>query len=401
MIKNRHGISIAGLLVGVAIAGVAVLGLSYLVEMGLKSSRKALIYDRQWELISRAVLAVNDPQAWGFTLNDPGNTSLGCLRSGSPPCAANAGGPLNLRDKFDQILISTLTPNSGFTREGLPCTGFTPVENSACPIRGEVRWRPVCTACANPQIRLEINFTSPYRAISRFVFKNLPALTGSLVLHLRLDGPVDQPLPTGPGQILDSSGMGNHGTLIVNAAAPDFKPSPQGTAMQRMLNSWIQIPDSPSLRINGPVTMSAWIRMSPQPGPGQRWYMASKHNTVTWDSYGIRVADQQVWYCIGETVVTRTHCSRQFYNFQALTWYHIAGVWDGNTIVSYVNGVRSPTPLAYSGNIAYSGSFLYVGVENQNGVMDSGGLEEHIDEIRVWARALSDAEIMNQYLSER
>jgi hypothetical protein len=69
-------------------------------------------------------------------------------------------------------------------------------------------------------------------------------------------------------------------------------------------------------------------------------------------------------------------------------WTHVAGVWDGTTLRLYVNGtqVRS-TPL--SGTASQADQPLYVGGNAVWGEWFQG----LIDDVRVYSRALSAAEV--------
>jgi hypothetical protein len=70
------------------------------------------------------------------------------------------------------------------------------------------------------------------------------------------------------------------------------------------------------------------------------------------------------------------------------TWSHVAGTWDGSTLRLYVNG--SPVAmLSQSGSLTNSSDPLRIGGNALWGEYFAG----QIDEVRVYNRALSQAEI--------
>jgi hypothetical protein len=71
------------------------------------------------------------------------------------------------------------------------------------------------------------------------------------------------------------------------------------------------------------------------------------------------------------------------------TWYHLAGTWDGSTKRIYVNGVaRAFSPRA----VIFDTHDITLGCDDENGSLD-WCLEGAIDDVRLYDRALSDAEI--------
>jgi hydrogenase maturation factor HypE len=76
------------------------------------------------------------------------------------------------------------------------------------------------------------------------------------------------------------------------------------------------------------------------------------------------------------------------------TWTHLAATYDGTTVRLFVNGVQAGT-RAVSGSLAASTGALRIGGNAVWGEYFSG----RIDEVRIYNRALSAAEIqadMNQ-----
>ena len=76
------------------------------------------------------------------------------------------------------------------------------------------------------------------------------------------------------------------------------------------------------------------------------------------------------------------------------TWYHVVATYDGTTKRLYVNGVQDPNTVTTSGSITNAGLSPTIGARGA-GLDESSG---KIDEVRIYNRALSPAEIKQLYL---
>ena len=72
------------------------------------------------------------------------------------------------------------------------------------------------------------------------------------------------------------------------------------------------------------------------------------------------------------------------------SWQHIAGTYDGAQFVLYVNGVQVAS-MALSGTLATNNAILVIG----NAAASSRPFHGAIDEVRIWGRALSAAELQS------
>lgn len=80
-------------------------------------------------------------------------------------------------------------------------------------------------------------------------------------------------------------------------------------------------------------------------------------------------------------------------SFDVEKWYHLAGVYDGDTMKFYINGVLEATSTAQSGDLDYADSWLSLGSykdDNEDFPIDAA-----IDEIRIWDHARSLDDIRN------
>lgn len=77
--------------------------------------------------------------------------------------------------------------------------------------------------------------------------------------------------------------------------------------------------------------------------------------------------------------------------FDPNKWYHVAGVYDGDTMKLYVNGILEATSTKDSGNIAYDNSWLSLGMYKDNN--ETIPLRGSIDEVRIWNIVRSQEDI--------
>ena len=76
-------------------------------------------------------------------------------------------------------------------------------------------------------------------------------------------------------------------------------------------------------------------------------------------------------------------------------WHHIAGTYDGNEVVLYVDGLEVAS-APRSGQIATNNSALNLG----NRANADRAFDGSIDEVRIWDRALTASEIAANRMTE-
>ena len=153
------------------------------------------------------------------------------------------------------------------------------------------------------------------------------------------------------------------------------------------LNGHVSVPDSPALRLAGPITIEALIRRSVM---GAQHSILEKYDCTGLGGFALRVGEDDNLHfatrtdCAGETAAA-VGATRLLSN----TWYHVAGVFDGSQIRVYVNG-RLDGALNTTLNSKPKGSPLKIGARG----FDSGtSWAGDIDEVRLWNVARTAAEI--------
>lgn len=190
----------------------------------------------------------------------------------------------------------------------------------------------------------------------------------------------------------------NDGTIT---GATQADPAIRGTGLSfDGTDDFVNIPDSFSLDRGGPLTLSAWVRPTgstdsfpkivgkegSDPPSGQANYMFQS-NTSTNDNVVFRVTDNSDGTNYD---VTLAEPWTKYNN----TWVHLTGVYDGTELRGYRNGELVGTNNAgsfipdLSNNPAFIGTFP---------TAKDNFFAGQIDDVRLYSRALSPAEIHDVY----
>ncbi len=185
----------------------------------------------------------------------------------------------------------------------------------------------------------------------------------------------------GSGSTLaDESGSGNFGTI---SGATWTSGGKFGGALSfDGTNDWVEVGDAGSLDLTTGMTVEAWVKPSAAPS-GWSTVVSKERNRL---AYGL-FAGESTGRAAGQVVIgsERTALGAELVTS---VWSHLATTYDGAMLRLYVNGVLSgSTPV--SGSIRVSSGQLRIGGNSQGGRWFAG----QIDEVRVYDRALSSAEL--------
>ena len=203
----------------------------------------------------------------------------------------------------------------------------------------------------------------------------------------------------GSGQTAaDSSANANDGTLGVAAGADASDPTWMCVTGGNALNfdgadDVVEVLDAPELVPTGDMTLAAWVKLDTLPSVmgEDAQFVHKKHSVAPWFSYQLQVeaASDKPKFLWRNSAGAQTI----EWGSSALstgTWYHVTGVRSGTALSLYVDGVdvgtTSPTT---SGSILDSDDDLSLGAAWSGGGRLAGG----VDDVRIYDRALSPAEI--------
>jgi hypothetical protein len=225
----------------------------------------------------------------------------------------------------------------------------------------------------------DVRFTTkyPYEAVG-----------ANNVLTLHLD--------EGAGQTVeDVSGWANDGTLGNDTAVRADDPTWTGSCRFGSCldfdgeDDHVEVPDSPSLDVQNSITVEAWVKMQ---AIGENGGVVSKGNITGY------ILDYDAIYesdCTGNGFqaglnnVWVEFCGK---NISVDRWYHVVFTWDGNEIKTYLNGVET-NKKSFTGTIPVNADALLIGTYS----LTVGRLNGTIDEVRIYSRALSEAEVKAHY----
>jgi Concanavalin A-like lectin/glucanases superfamily/Right handed beta helix region len=220
--------------------------------------------------------------------------------------------------------------------------------------------------------------------------RNGPAGTGlqaGLVAYYRMDEPS---WSGGAGEVGDSSGWGNTATARNGAKTGPGRLGRGGLFDGK--SSVVSVDDSPSLEIAGPMTVAAWVKLDSLPDRLADLVIKS-HHLAPWQSYELLYDNTTRHF--GFSIANSSGDYRGSKGPNTVSpdvWYHVVGVYDGSSIITYVNGVAG-APIAYSGEPYLALGPLYIGDEG-DGATDLPGI---LDEIRIYNRALTEREVAELY----
>lgn len=161
-----------------------------------------------------------------------------------------------------------------------------------------------------------------------------------------------------------------------------------GNAVRERLNSlnltgtgYAEVDDSASISPTSAITIQCWIKSNTENSKGlvAKWkspstdYMLFKVSNL----FRIYIGNEQ----LSSAVIPQTG------------WLNIAGSYDGSTMKTFVNGQPS-TSKSFSGTINDGNLPLEIGRYNNS---SSTSYSERIDDVKIYNRALSDAEILKNY----
>jgi glucose/arabinose dehydrogenase len=186
--------------------------------------------------------------------------------------------------------------------------------------------------------------------------------------------------------VVDRSGTGNGGT--VSGATWTTAGRYGGALTFDGVNDWVTIADSASLDVTR-VTLEAWVRPTTLGGMWRTAVFKEQPGGMVYALY----ANQGSGQSLGQVNVGGER--NAVGAAPALnTWTHLAVTYDGSAVRLFVNGAAAGT-AAVTGNIPISTGVLRIG---GNGVWAEWFVGQ-IDEVRVYNRALTQAQIQSDMQS--
>ena len=217
-----------------------------------------------------------------------------------------------------------------------------------------------------------------------------PSLDDGLVLYLTMNGDVK-----------DHSGYNNNGTAYGTLTpTTDHKGKANAAYYFNGTDSYIEVPDAPSLNPKNQISISVWFCPISFVGSGNdpiidKPYMNHSapyyqyHFGVTGDGY-IDEQSQFGFDISPNNIYGGAKTSPGFY--QPGIWYHLVGTYDDSNVKIYVNSNLIST-VPTTGDLTDYGRDIYIGKYGNSGYYLPGSMSE----LKIYNRALSQAEIISLY----
>ncbi len=197
----------------------------------------------------------------------------------------------------------------------------------------------------------------------------------------------------------DSSGNGLHGTLTGTPLPTWVTPGWLGASALEFpgnTDSRVTIGNSPLVQITGPLTLMAWAYPVSTSNGGR---IVTKGGNSGDRGWSLNVENTGIWRMqIPASSTTLVSCSTDPGTVALGTWTHVAAVYDPNdsggpTMKFYTNGVLAPTTI--TGGTVPSSMYNPANISVAIGARSDGTTrwQGRIDEVRIYSRALGDAEI--------
>jgi hypothetical protein len=190
------------------------------------------------------------------------------------------------------------------------------------------------------------------------------------------------------GNANDLSGYTNNGSVFgATLTANRFGTTNGAYNFTGVGNTYISIPDSPSLDMTNAITLALWVKTQ---GGGY-----AQPRLLTKNVYQLGLEDTtsnpQIFFSlssIGQVVSPHVALNQN-------NWTFLAGTYDGQTMQIYTNGVLA-AQANQTGSIGINSEAIGIG-ENLDDYSDF--VNGQIDDVRIYNRALTPAEIQQLYIT--
>jgi hypothetical protein len=212
-----------------------------------------------------------------------------------------------------------------------------------------------------------------------------------------LKAPMDEASWPGTGSPVLNSCGGSGGRLTGAGAMPMTDPT-RGGVGSFSGDACVDFTSSPSLHGTTGLTMSAWIRPTALNGQTSNGVITKRLDRSVQSEYALFVwTSNHVWVDLGDS--DRYSGTATLSNGQ---WVQLIAVFDGTRPIAdrvrlYINGVLDPLQHATIGNLGTTlpsyDAPVHIGCTPAPSAQTQQTFTGQLDDVTVWNRALSDAEI--------
>lgn len=189
-------------------------------------------------------------------------------------------------------------------------------------------------------------------------------------------------------EISECSGFGLNGTAVGDIKWVNGSPRYDG-CYRFSADSNIKIPGLLALSNTSKFTVSMWVKPEVT---GPYVTVLSRYNNFGPDGFwlAINTESSAVWFYNGK------YLKGDGKSLPTNTWSHIAIVYDGTTMTSYINGVKTLTSTDVAARDITLGDYIAIG-NSYTGTQWNTDFTGCISDVRFYATALSDNDIKELY----
>ena len=192
--------------------------------------------------------------------------------------------------------------------------------------------------------------------------------------------------------VVDSLGN-NSGTIHGN---PKVVEGMHGKALEfNVTDDHVIVKDNPSLDITDVITLQTWIKPYAAASTADLRIITKSHTSWgdPWDLYALNMSGHKLRFRIGNGQTGTVDADLQL---SLDEWHYVAGTYDGSTLILYQDG-EPIKEKAFKGNIKTNNEDFWIGGHPLNPERNFLGI---IDEVYIYNRALSEAEVTQNYESK-
>ncbi len=222
---------------------------------------------------------------------------------------------------------------------------------------------------------------------SLILASHLSAQTADLVAHYPLNGDAQ-----------DVSGSGLHGTITGALATADRFGNSNGALLFVNDADRVDCGNPVAFNFSGAFSISAWVKVD---GTRENPYIVSKYDfdfgtfTSSPHSYGLGLAGASVPYAFVSGDAGYADTIGFSGPLSAGSWYAVAMTYDGNVLTLYRNG--SPVSAVFAGPLPPFVNSVPLTIGGTSVGQVFGGA---IDDVRIYSRGLSGAEVLAQFTAD-
>ncbi len=188
----------------------------------------------------------------------------------------------------------------------------------------------------------------------------------------------------------DLSGNGNDGTLEGDVAWVDGVNGFAIEVSDGAADNFVSVPNHDSLNPTDEMSLAVWCFVSTMPDShnsiitkADTWML----HTSNWRGGGDPIEWEPLFWTPGFVAWQTTASATVPLN----EWHHIAGVYDGSTVLTYLDG-KEVGSFDQPGSLATSAVDVVIGRDSRGCCADRKATQA-IDDAMIWSRAISEAEV--------